>query len=396
MSVLKQSAVTILALLIALSCWVYFSPSAIGTLANYNLDFSHLKRIAALTGAPEGEASKGGSAPGRRGPREALVITAPVSQGVVNDRLNAIGNGRAAQYVTLTSLVSGQIIELPAASGDRVEVGTVIARLDAENETLALERAKLTAADLRTKAERARALFEKRSTTATAVETAEVDANAAELAVREAQLNLDRRTIRSPIEGLVGIVTANVGDFVTNQSPIVTIDDRSRIIIEFFVPERFATAIKIGAPISAVSVARPGEQFSGEVSAIDNRVDVTSRTLQVRAEIANDDDQLRAGMAFKVSMRFDGERFASIDPLAIQWDSDGSYVWLIDAEGKAQRKSARIIQRNPESVLVEADVVEGDRVVTEGIQNLRAGATVKVMGEKGAKPEAGTDKVAGS
>ncbi len=396
MSVLKQSAVTILALLIALSCWVYFSPSAIGTLANYNLDFSPLKRIAALNGAPEGEASKGGPAPGRRNPREALVITAPVSQGVVNDRLNAIGNGRAAQYVTLTSLVSGQIIELPAASGDRVEAGTVIARLDAENETLALERAKLTAADLRTKAERARALFEKRSTTATAVETAEVDANAADLAVREAQLNLDRRTIRSPIEGLVGIVTANVGDFVTNQSPIVTIDDRSRIIIEFFVPERFATAIKIGAPISAVSVARPGEQFSGEVSAIDNRVDVTSRTLQVRAEIANDDDQLRAGMAFKVSMRFDGERFASIDPLAIQWDSDGSYVWLIDAEGRAQRKSARIIQRNPESVLVEADVVEGDRVVTEGIQNLRAGATVRVMGEKGAKPEAGTDKVAGS
>ncbi|MGB7336246.1 MAG: efflux RND transporter periplasmic adaptor subunit [Salaquimonas sp.] len=396
MSILKQFAVIIFVLLVTLAGWVYFDPNAIGTLAKYKLDIAPLRQIAVLSEADGSNANEENTGKGKRGPREALVITAPVSKGIVNDRLNAIGNGRAAQYVTVTSLVSGQIVELPAGSGDKVEAGAVIARLDAENEALALERAKLTAADLKTKTERAKALFKTRSTTAAAAETAEVAYDNAALAVREAQLNLDRRTIRSPIDGLVGIITANIGDYVTNQTPIVTIDDRSKIIIEFFVPERFATSIKVGSTVSAVSVARPGEQFTGEVVAIDNRVDIASRTLQVRAEIPNTDDQLRAGMAFKVEMRFDGEEFSSVDPLAIQWDSNGSYVWQIDTEGKAVKKPARIVQRNPESVLVEAELVEGDLVVTEGIQNLRAGANVKIMGNDNSTAKQAGDKAVGS
>lgn len=392
MSVLKQMIFVLFALLLGLAGWVYFFPGAITTLAGYNLAFSPLRQLAALN-ANEAPVSNGSQ---RRGQRQALVITAPVGEGIVNDRLNAIGNGRAAQSVSVTSLVSGQIVELAANSGEQVEAGTVIARLDSENESLALEKAKLAAADLRAKAERQRALFQKRSTTATAVENAEVELNAAELAVREAQLNLDRRTIKSPISGIVGIVTANIGDYVTNQSPIVTIDDRSRIYIDFYVPERFAVAIRVGAPVAAYSVARPGEQFDGEVVAVDNRVDVNSRTLQVRAEIENNQDQLRAGMAFKVSMQFDGEKFAAVDPLAIQWDSNGSYVWLIDKDTKAQRVNARIVQRNPETVLVEADLSVGDRVVTEGVHNVRTGVQVKISGEENSGSGENEGKAAGS
>ena len=198
--------------------------------------------------------------------------------------------------------------------------------------------------------------------------------------MREAQLALDRRTIVSPIAGIVGIVAANIGDYVTNQSPIVTVDDRSTIIVEYFVPERFVTAIATGAPIQATSVARPGDVFSGTVLAVDNRIDEASRTLRIRAEISNVDDRLRAGMAFEVIMRFDGETFAAVDPLAIQWDANGSYVWQIDSDGKAKRRDARIVQRNADQVLVEADLVLGDTVVTEGVQNVREGAEVTIAG----------------
>jgi len=379
---------------IALCGWVYFFPGAIDTLANRNLAFEPLKRIAALNSS-QGDGKP--EATGRqRGGRKTLVITAPVGRATVNDRLTAIGNGRAVQSVSVTPLVSGQLVELAAEPGAVVEKGTVIARIDSESEKLALEKAKLTAADLKVKADRVEELFRKRSATAAAVETAQAELATAELAVQEAQLNLDRRTIRSPIHGVVGIVAVSLGEYVTNQTAIVTIDNRDSIIVEFFVPERFATAIRVGAPVVASSVARPAETYSGKVVAIDNRVDVASRTLRIRAEIENLDDKLRAGMAFKVNMTFDGDAFPAVDPLAIQWDSKGSYVWLVGEDGKAQRTDARIVQRNPESVLVDAQLKEGDKVVTEGVQNVRQGSTVDVAGEERAKPDSGKKAPVGS
>jgi len=394
LSLIRQILFTLIVLVIALCGWVYFFPGAIDTLANRNLAFEPLKRIAALNSS-QGDGKP--EATGRqRGGRKTLVITAPVGRATVNDRLTAIGNGRAVQSVSVTPLVSGQLVELAAEPGAVVEKGTVIARIDSESEKLALEKAKLTAADLKVKADRVEELFRKRSATAAAVETAQAELATAELAVQEAQLNLDRRTIRSPIHGVVGIVAVSLGEYVTNQTAIVTIDNRDSIIVEFFVPERFATAIRVGAPVVASSVARPAETYSGKVVAIDNRVDVASRTLRIRAEIENLDDKLRAGMAFKVNMTFDGDAFPAVDPLAIQWDSKGSYVWLVGEDGKAQRTDARIVQRNPESVLVDAQLKEGDKVVTEGVQNVRQGSTVDVAGEERAKPDSGKKAPVGS
>src|SRR5690606_5582252 len=140
------------------------------------------------------------------------------------------------------------------------------------------------------------------------------------------ELNLKRREIVAPIAGVAGIVSVNAGDYVTTTTAIVTLDDRSNILVDYWVPERFAPIIDVGQPVQATAVARPAAVFDGVVEAIDNRIDETSRTLRIRARIENEDDDLRAGMAFAVSMRFDGETYPAVDPLAIQWDSGGSYV----------------------------------------------------------------------
>src|SRR5690606_6675017 len=118
------------------------------------------------------------------------------------------------------------------------------------------------------------------------------------------------------------------------QSEIASIDDRSEILIEFFVPERFASGMEVGKKVTANAISRPGERFAGEVSAVDNRVDEASRTLRVRARIPNADDTLRAGMSFEVTIEFEGERWPSVDPLAVLWDSSGAYVWQV-SDGKA-------------------------------------------------------------
>jgi hypothetical protein len=102
--------------------------------------------------------------------------------------------------------------------------------------------------------------------------------------------------------------------------------------------------------------------------------------LRVQARIANDEDLLRAGMSFEVTLRFEGETFPSIDPLAVQWDSAGSYVWRVGAENKAERVDVAIVQRNADRVLVKAEIAEGDVIITEGVQSVRPGGAVRIAG----------------
>ena len=384
----KQLLISIVLVVAAFVAWSWLYSGSHELLARNGLE-----RISLFAPAADGVA-KGGQAgaqrpagPGRPGAgREALVMTAPVGEGLVNDKLTAIGNGQAVRSVSVRTLVSGQITEIPVQPGGKVERGDVLIRLDAAQEELAVERARLTVKDARAKAERLQSLVASRAASSVEAAQAQNALDAAQVALREAELDLSRRTVTAPIGGSLGILAVNAGDYVTSQTEIASIDDRSEIQIEFFVPERFTAGMEIGKPVSAVAISSPGDVFTGRISAVDNRIDEASRTLRVRARIANQDDTLRAGMSFEVTVGFEGERWPSVDPLAIQWDSAGAYVWQI-VDGKARRVNVAIIQRNSDSVLVKAELSPGDQVVTEGVQSVRPGADVRVLGAA-AKPDA--------
>ena len=160
---------------------------------------------------------------------------------------------------------------------------------------------------------------------------------------------------------------------------MVTIDDRSTIIVEFWIPERFANQISIGQTVEATALANPGKVYKGLISGIESRIETDSRTLPVEAELDNSSDSLRPGMSFELQLSFTGQTFAAVNPLAIQWDSTGSFVWRV-VDDKAQRMPVKIIQRNPESVLIDGDIEVDDPIVIEGLMSLRPGATVRVQG----------------
>jgi RND family efflux transporter MFP subunit len=309
-----------------------------------------------------------------------VVVVKPTEIGKVNDRLKAIGDGDAIHSVIVTPLVSGQIGEVLIRSGQMVKAGDVVARLDDDVEKIAVASAKVAlegAVNTLTRNKDLQKIISRADLqdAQTAVETARLTLSAAEL-------NLERRAIRAPVSGIAGIVNVSRGDYVTVSSPIVTVDDRSRLLVDFWVPERFTGLVREGQKVQALPIARPGKTYPGTISAIDNRIDIASRTLHLQAEIANDGDELRAGQSFEVQLNLPGDAWPAVPPLAIQWDSNGSYVWRISKEKKAERVAAVIIERNPDHVLVDAKLQTGDMVVTEGLQRLRAGATVKIFGEK--------------
>lgn len=317
------------------------------------------------------------------------VVVKPVSQKLINDRLSAIGTGRALATVAVTPWSSGVMDKIYVRAGMHVNVGDPVAKLDSDNEEIAVERAKVEVDD----AELAMARTVKLRASNTATEVQELSAklalDKARLALRDAELAADRRTIRAPVSGIVGILPVDAGNYVTSDTTIARIDNRDHILIDVWVPERFAPLIKIGQQVKATSIARPGEEFVGRISAIDNMIDEQSRTLRIRAEVDNASGVLQSGMSFSVSLAFPGDPYPAVDPLAIQWNAEGAYVWRVKNDpmksGIVEHVRVGIVQRNADSVLVTGALHQGDLVVTKGVQNLQDKSAVDILPDEGVK-----------
>jgi RND family efflux transporter MFP subunit len=374
---LKQVLVT--AAVIAAGVWglATFVPASLPILDRFGLLGPLGISVPEIPEKPQRGGGRGGGGPTK------VIALAAQSANLYNE-ITTIGDGRALRRATVVPEVSGRLSAINVQSGGYVQAGEIVATLEDAIQRIEVERAQFLLQDAQASASRVNAL----GATVTAIQrsNAELALQTAELDLKEARFELERRNIVAPISGWVGIINYTVGDQVTTSTEIAQIDDRSEIIVEFRVPERFVGQIREGDPIRATPLARPQLMLVGKITALDSRVDADSRTLRLQASLPNTDDTLRAGMAFRITVDFTGEAFTSIDPLAIQWGSDGPFVWVI-REGKATRQSILIMQRNSDSVLVSGDLAVGELVVTEGVQNLRPGADVDVQSEDAGNPE---------
>ncbi|MCC5989288.1 MAG: efflux RND transporter periplasmic adaptor subunit, partial [Pararhodobacter sp.] len=338
--------------------------------------------------------------PGRGGPpggasAAVTVVTGMVGSAARIDRISAIGTGEALRTVVLAPEAAGRVVEMFVSPGAQVEAGERILRLDSAAEEIARDRAELMLEEARA----TEARFERLRATGTATEVQIRDAalavRNAELTLRQAELDLSRRQVVAPIDGWIGLLDVETGAQISAGTRIGRIDDRSVLLVDFRLPERLVGRIAPGDTLRLTALARSETVIEGRIRAIDSRVDETARNLRVQAEIANDDDDLRAGMAFAIEMRFTGEEMPSVDPLAIQWGAEGAYVWVV-REGRVARVPVRIIQRAGGAVLVSGSIEPGEVVVLEGVQNLRPGTEVAPRDTGTGDTGAGATGAAGS
>jgi RND family efflux transporter MFP subunit len=339
----------------------------------------------------QGGAGRGGFGGGRT----AVVVTAPVASGTINNQLTSIGEGSAIRSVTVNSAQGGTLMSIDVKPGDKVEAGARIATLDSGSQQIAYDKAQLASQDADAALARARSLAKSNAVSDAQVAAAQLAASQAQLALNDAKLALDQRTITTPIAGTVGLIQVTPGNLINAQTVVTTVEDDAEILVNFWVPERYSSQISVGEPVTATSAALAGESFAGTVSAVDNRIDPDSRTLQIQATLPNPDNVIRAGMSFSVEMAFPGETFTSVDPLSIQWSNNGAYVWKV-VDGKASKAIVDIIQRNSDGVLVKGDVKEGDAVVTQGVLQLSDGLAVRLLdAPQAADGDGGQGKPAG-
>ncbi|GHB18075.1 hemolysin secretion protein D [Pseudovibrio japonicus] len=326
--------------------------------------------------------ARGGGNRGFGGNQEILARARNVTTGVTDTFVRAIGTGRAAKMTDLFPESSGRVQELPFTAGTRVAAGDVVLRLDDVEERLAVDRARLALKDAEDQVERYEQLMSSQTISTVQMQNAVLATNQARLDLDKANIELDRRLVKAPFDGVLGIMDVEVGDYVTQSSRITGLDDRSSILVEFVVPERFANKVKRGDKVELRTEAMPGQVFSGELTAMENRVNSDSRTLKVQATVANPDDLLRSGIAFDARVQLEGEEWPSIPPIALKWDRTGPHVWTA-VDGQAERTDVMVIERSADRVLVEGEIEHGDIVITETTRDLREGTKLQLSPEPG-------------
>lgn len=407
---LRQILISVGLLIVAAALCVLFIPGTVPFLAGYGiaLPVSAATQSAAPASGSNGQPAPGGAQGGGQGAqgqaaapgggqgggrggfggrsRQSSVVTSDVVIAKINDTLSAIGQGNAIKSVSIVAPAGGQLLELLASPGQTVTQGQVIGRLDASAEQVAFDKAKLALADAQSTLTRNQGLASSALVASSALATIQLAADNAQLELQGAELDLQKRTIVSPIAGTVGLMQVKPGNFVAANAAVTTVEDASSILIDFWVPERYAATLTVGMPVKATAAALPGRSFEGTINAVDNRIDPASRTLQVQAMIPNADGAVRPGMSFTIGLTFAGEEFPAVNPLAIQWSSEGSFVWTV-VDGKAKKVMAEIVQRNTDGVLLKGDLKPGDAVISEGVLQLTDGAAVTILDGPG-KPAA--------
>ena len=346
--------------------------AAVGVAAWYSDGFG-------LLGESDGNAQSAATAGPSQNPPPVVVQGARLQSDAAI--VEAVGTGAAIQGVTIYPETAGEVREVLFSAGERVERDTPLLRLDDEDELLAEQLAKIRLQEARQQLNRYERAAPSGAVSASEVDTARTDVEAAKVELSRGELALRKRTVRAPFAGVLGIPEVDPGDRVTESTAIATLDDRSSLLVSFEVPEAYAYGIEVGQEIEATTWARPGESFTGVVDSTAARIDPVTRTLTVRARIPNSDDRLRSGMSFVIRVPIGGERLPSVPSVSVQWQREGAYVWRITPQNTAEKVAIDVRKRSETWVLVEAEIAEGDRIVVEGVQRMREGIPVEVRPE---------------
>ncbi|WP_210496804.1 efflux RND transporter periplasmic adaptor subunit [Microvirga antarctica] len=338
--------------------------------------------------APQAATAGRGGRGGPTGPATVEVDT--VKTGRVVEIRESVGTVRAFESITVTAKIAGIINEIRFDEGQLVKAGDVLVQLDADERRAAIEqaiaeanRAMALKNEVAIKLDRAMALNKTGAGTGAQVDdlTAQVKSLDSSLASAQAQrkaaeARLEELTIRAPFAGRVGTRSVSLGAYISPGTRITSLDDLSKVRLDFSVPENLLGSLKAGQTVNATSAAYQGRVFKGVVSTLDTRVDQTTRTMKLTAEFTNSDEALKPGMFLSVGLEVTTKEDAVLIPEeAIVSEGLRQLVYPVK-DNKVGRRVIRIGQRQAGKVEVLEGLKPGESIVVLGVQRVRAGAEV--------------------
>lgn len=320
--------------------------------------------------------NQGPAAPGQTAQqRDPIVTTTIVASQMLGTQIEAVGTARANESVDVTSKTSNIVTAIRFDEGDFVRRGAVLVELDSAETRAALAEAEATLADSESQFNRSRELFAQKALSISQLDQIEATLKANRARTNAANARLADTVIRAGFDGRTGFRRVSIGSLVSPGTVITTLDDTSLIKLDFTVPETYFYLLKTGLPITARSAGLPNREFEGKVANIDSRIDPTTRSITVRAEIPNRDGALRPGMFMTVLLQGAVVPTVLVPEAAIVPEQGRMYVFVIDGQ-IARRREISIGRRRPGEVEIVSGLKEGERIVVDGTQNLRDGIQV--------------------
>lgn len=311
-------------------------------------------------------------------PRPVSVTAAALVDMREREELDAIGTARAVTAAELYPEAAGLVTAVAFRSGDRVRKGAVLVELDARRERLAVELARVAVKEAEQLLGRYRRIEKTGALSESQIEAGETAVESARLELQQAQVALADRTIRAPFSGHMGLPQVDRGDRITPASLIATIDDRSRLFVDFPAPERLFGTLRPGSRVSLQPYSDPSRTVDARIAGVDSAISPDTRTFTVRAVIPNVDDAFRPGMSFRARFDAAGRMRPSAPEEAVVWGSDGPFIWAVD-DGKARRVRITIAGRRDGRVLIDGALDRVDRIIVQGVNKVRDGQTVRLV-----------------
>jgi membrane fusion protein (multidrug efflux system) len=301
--------------------------------------------------------------------------------------LSAIGTIAAVRGVTVTADLPGTVERITFDSGHAVHEGDVLAWLDTRQERAQLAAAEAQRELTRVNFDRMKGLLDESVVSRAEYDRATAEQRQADAHAGEIKAAIERKTIRAPFSGILGIRQVNLGQYLSAGDPLVTLQSLNPIYVNFGVPQQSATQMRVGRVVRVTLDEAIGAQCDARVTAIDSIVDPATRNVQVQATLENPDGHLRPGMFVQTEVDLGARsKVVSLPASAISYAPYGDSVFVVsdlkDPKGNAykgvRQQFVKLGSARGDQIAVVSGLKAGDEVVTSGVFKLRNGAAVVI------------------
>ncbi len=313
-------------------------------------------------------------------------------------RIIATATVTAVQGVEVSAEIGGRVKRIAFESGSIVTEGDVLIQLDTASEDAQLASAEATAALAKASLARVKKLNKQNLTSQDALETAEAKVKETVAQANNVRALIAKKTIQAPFSGRLGLRQVNLGQILREGDAIVSLQTLDPIYVDFSVPQKELSRLEPDLEVQVAVDAAPEETFIGKITAINPDVDLATRSVRVRAKVANPDEVLRAGMFAKATVIMPEKKTVlPVIATAIAYATFGNSVFVIDEQtgesGETERvlrqQFVRLGQARGDFIDVIEGLKPGESIVTSGVFKLRSG--MKVIIDNTLAPEPSID-----
>jgi len=305
----------------------------------------------------------------------------------------------AVQGVEVSAETGGRVSEIDFESGSIVNKGDVLIQLDTASEDAQLASAEATAALAKASLTRVRKLEKQNLSSQDALDSAEAKVKETVAQAHNVRAMIAKKTIRAPFSGRLGLRQVNLGQILREGDAIVSLHTLDPIYVDFSIPQKTLLRLKPGLEVRVTVDAAPGDTFTGKILATNPDVDPSTRSVRVRAKVANPNEVLRTGMYANASVVMPDKKIVlPIAATAVAYATFGDSVFVVEKQTNEQSGETELLlrqqfvqlgQRRGDFVDVTDGLKAGETVVTSGVFKLRSG--MKVVIDNTLAPEPGLD-----